>query len=119
MIGADSVHGTTEAEVVKLVNGGHGLIRRRVEGVGQKGQLVSPILEHLHSGRAGHRLDASDARCDTALVGDDEGPDIAGRPAVCAATELHRELRHRYDARPVTVLLAEEGHGPRCDGFLG
>src|ERR1700752_1256815 len=79
-----------------------------------------PLLLHPRdSSGARERLDAPHAGGHATLFGDDEQTDIARRPHVSAAAQLHTEARDRHDAHTVAVLLAEERHRTTGDCFVG
>ena len=75
----------------------------------QFGERFLTLLQELHRGRAGDRLDPPDAGRNAALVGDDERPDVAGRPAVRAAAELDRETGDGHDPDPFAVFPRRTG----------
>src|SRR3546814_10732381 len=58
--------------------------------------------------RAGHRLDAANARRDTTFRQYLEQADIAGMAYVGAATQLGREFAHAQHPHPLAVFRSEE-----------
>src|SRR5207249_107314 len=65
-----------------------------------------------------HRLDAAHAGRGARLVREPEQGDLTRAGDMRPATQLDGHARHVHDAHDIAVLLGEERHRPRRDGFL-
>ncbi len=75
------------------------------------------LLQMGHGRRAREGFDAANTGGHATFLREDERPDLARGGDVCAAAQFHAVAVNGDHTHLVAVLLAEEGHGTRLDGF--